>query len=311
MPIPDYQSLMLPVLVASAKGEVRIGSVVEELADQLNLTSQERGELLPSGKQTVFGNRVHWAKTYMAQAGLVENTRRGYFKITSRGQQALDAPTHIDNAFLSQFEEFQQFKKRARASQSNPLEVQAEAEEKAAFGSETETPDEIMRRAHKQIDAALAQDLLDRIRAVPPDFFERLIVNLLLSMGYGGSRSDQPGRTLGRSGDDGVDGVIDQDALGLDRVYIQAKRYAAGNNIGSGAIRDFFGSLDRHKATKGLFVTTSAFSPAARETAEFLSKRIVLIDGDQLAALMVRQNIGCRIEDTLHIKKIDEDFFEP
>ncbi|MFZ0593468.1 MAG: winged helix-turn-helix domain-containing protein, partial [Bryobacteraceae bacterium] len=218
---------MLPVLVASAKGEVRIGSVVEELADQLNLTSQERGELLPSGKQTVFGNRVHWAKTYMAQAGLVENTRRGYFKITSRGQQALDAPTHIDNAFLSQFEEFQQFKKRARASQSNPLEVQAEAEEKAAFGSETETPDEIMRRAHKQIDAALAQDLLDRIRAVPPDFFERLIVNLLLSMGYGGSRSDQPGRTLGRSGDDGVDGVIDQDALGLDRVYIQAKRYAA------------------------------------------------------------------------------------
>jgi restriction system protein len=166
-----------------------------------------------------------------------------------------------------------------------------------------------MRLAHKQIDASLAQDLLDRIHAAPPDFFERLIVKLLLNMGYGGSAADA-GRAIGGSGDDGVDGVIDQDALGLDRVYVQAKRYKQGNNIGSGAIRDFFGSLDRHKAAKGLFVTTSAFSPSARETAELLSKRIVLIDGDQLTMLMIRHNVGCRIEDTLHIKKIDADFFE-
>lgn len=143
-----------------------------------------------------------------------------------------------------------------------------------------------MRTAHKQIETALAQELLDRIRTAPPDFFERLIVNLLLGMGYGGSVADA-GRALGGGGDDGVDGMIDQDALGLDRVYIQAKRYAAGNNIGSGAIRDFFGSLDRHKAAKGLFVTTSTFSTSARETAEFLSKRIVLIDGEQLAKLMI------------------------
>jgi restriction system protein len=135
------------------------------------------------------------------------------------------------------------------------------------------------------------------------------MVNLLLSMGYGGSAADA-GRALGRSGDDGVDGVIDQDALGLDRVYIQAKRYAEGNNIGPGAIRDFFGSLDRHKATKGLFVTTSTFSSSAKETAEFLSKRIVLIDGEHLAKLMIRYNVGCRIEEVLHIKKLDEDFFE-
>ena len=310
MTIPDYQSLMLPVLLASSKGEVRIGVLVEELSNQLGLSREERSELLPSGKQTLFGNRVHWAKTYLAQAGLIENTRRGHFKITPRGQQALAAhPSRIDNDFLSQFDEFQRFKSRARASQLGQPEAQAEAEERV-FGSATETPDEIMRRAHKQIDAALAQDLLARVRVAPPEFFERLIVNLLLSMGYGGSRADTAGRTLGRSGDDGVDGVIDQDALGLDRVYIQAKRYAAGNNIGSGAIRDFFGSLDRHKATKGLFVTTSNFSLSAKETADFLSKRIVLIDGDQLAALMVRQNIGCRIEDTLHIKKIDEEFFD-
>lgn len=151
--------------------------------------------------------------------------------------------------------------------------------------------------------------MLERIRNAPPEFFERLMVNLLLSMGYGGS-AEEAGRTLGRSGDDGVDGVVDQDPLGLDRVYIQAKRYAAGNNVGAGAIRDFFGSLDRHKASKGLFVTTSMFSPAAKETAEFLSKRIVLIDGNQLARLMIRHNVGCRIEETLHIKKVDEEFFE-
>ncbi len=177
------------------------------------------------------------------------------------------------------------------------------------LASQVQTPDELMRAAHAQIEAALAQELLDRIRASPPAFFEQLIVTLLLSMGYGGSTADA-GRALGRSGDDGVDGVIDQDALGLDRVYVQAKRYAEGNNIGAGAIRDFFGSLDRHRANKGLFVTTSTFSSSARETAEFLSKRIVLIDGTQLAKLMIRHSVGCRVEETLYIKKVDEDFFE-
>lgn len=166
-----------------------------------------------------------------------------------------------------------------------------------------------MRAAHKQIEAALAQDLLERVRAAPPTFFERLIVKLLQKMGFGSSAIDA-GHVLGRSGDDGVDGVIDQDGLGLDRVYIQAKRYAVGNNVGSGAIRDFFGSLDWHKASKDLFVTTSIFSPAAKETAEFLSKRTVLVDGDQLANLMIRYDVGCRIEETLHIKKLEEDCFE-
>lgn len=309
MTIPDYQSLMLPVLLSSAEGEIRISDAVDKLAQTLGLTPEERSELLPSGKQTLFGNRVHWAKTYLSKAGLFESTRRGHFKITPRGQQVIASnPARIDNNFLNQFEEFRQFKeKSAQASVETTLQTAKPAE--PAFTSQTETPDEIMRVAHRQIDASLAQELLDRIRAAPPDFFERLIVNLLLSMGFGGSAADA-GRAIGGSGDDGVDGVIDQDALGLDRVYIQAKRYAIGNNIGSGAIRDFFGSLDRHKASKGLFVTTSTFSASARETAEFLSKRIVLIDGGQLAKLMIRHNVGCRVEDTLHIKKIDEDFFE-
>ncbi|MDE3105960.1 MAG: restriction endonuclease [Acidobacteriota bacterium] len=306
MSIPDYQSLMLPVLKAAAKGEVRIGAVVDELADQLQLNSEEKAALLPSGKQTIFSNRVHWAKSYLSKAQLVELTRRAHFTITPLGRSVLEKnPTAIDNHFLDQFEGFRQFRERSTDGDSETV-VSVEL----PVTDTKQTPDEIMRAAHQQIESALGQDLLDRIRNSSPDFFERLIVNLLLSMGYGGSRADKAGRTLGRSGDDGVDGVIDQDPLGLDRVYIQAKRYAAGNNIGPGAIRDFFGSLDRHKASKGLFVTTSTFSPAARETSEFLSKRIVLLDGMQLAALMIQQKIGCRVEDTLYIKKIDEEFFE-
>jgi restriction system protein len=305
MPVPDYQSLMVHVLSASADGEARIGDVVERLADQLGLTPEERAELLPSGKQTLFANRVHWAKTYLSKAGLIELTRRGYFRTTDRGRQVLSShPQRIDNTFLNQFAEFRAFKEKSAQGSGHE---QSQAQE--VFEQSHETPDEVMRTAHKQIEAALAQELLDRIHAAPPPFFERLIVSLLLRMGYGGSATEA-GRALGRSGDDGVDGVIDQDALGLDRVYIQAKRYAEGNNIAAGAIRDFFGSLDRHKATKGLFVTTSAFSPSARETSEFLSKRIVLIDGQQLAKLMIRYDVGCRVEEVLHIKKIDEDFFE-
>jgi restriction system protein len=305
MAIPDYQSLMLPVLAAFAQGEARIGAVVEVLGGKLGLTPEERAELLPSGKQTIFSNRVHWAKTFLDKAGLIESTRRAHFKITPRGQQVLESrPARIDNALLSQFEEFQQFKERSTKDTSEEPHPIAQT-----FESQRATPDEVMRVAHRQIEETLAQELLDRIQKAPPDFFERLMVNLLLKMGFGGSAADA-GRALGRSGDDGVDGVIDQDVLGLDRIYIQAKRYATGNKIGPGAIRDFFGSLDRHKAAKGLFVTTSAFSSSARETADFLSKRIVLIDGEQLTKLMIRHDVGCRVEDTLAIKKIDDDFFD-
>lgn len=305
MSVPDYQSLMLPVLAASAQGEVRVGAVVDVLSTKLGLTPEERAELLPSGKQTLFSNRVHWAKTYLHRAGLVESTRRGHFKITARGLTVLEShPARIDIKLLSQFPEFRQFRERsAREAGDDQLPTIA------AFESETQTPDAAMRAAHRQIEEALAQDLLDHIQKAPPDFFERLMVNLLLKMGFGGSVADA-GRALGRSGDGGVDGVIDQDALGLDRIYIQAKRYATGNNVSAGAIREFFGSLDRHKAAKGIFVTTSAFSSSARETADLLSKRIVLIDGEQLAKLMIRHEVGCRVEETLAIKKIDEEFFD-
>ncbi len=311
MSIPDYQSLMRPLLVlAMTAGEMRVRDAVELLGDQLGLAPEERTELLPSGAQTVFSNRVHWAKTYLAKAGLLTILGRGRFAITARGRDILGAnPDRVDNTQLSQFEEFRQFRNR-RPVAGEESKPDSDPEVSAAVPPQTvATPDEIMQDAHRQVDAALAADLLERIRVAPPAFFERLIVSLLLAIGYGGSQA-AAGRAIGRSGDDGIDGVIDQDALGLDRVYIQAKRYAEGNNVGPAAIRDFFGSLDRHKASKGLFVTTSGFSTSARETADFLSKRIVLIDGDRLAALMIRHNVGCRVEETLHIRKLDEDFFE-
>jgi restriction system protein len=213
MAVPDYQSLMLPVLLASAGDEVRTSDVVDHLAEQLSLTPEERAERLPSGNQKLFYNRVHWAKFYLGKAGLIEGRRRGHFKITERGHQVIAShPDHIDSAFLSQFREFRQFKEKSAQ------DVEAgEHGGGAVLSAQTATPDETMRVAHKQIEAALGQELLDRVRAGPPAFFERLIVNLLRKMGYGGSAAEAS-RAIGRSGDDGVDGVIDQDALGLDRV---------------------------------------------------------------------------------------------
>jgi restriction system protein len=308
--IPDYQSLMRPVLVCAATGETRIGDTVDKLADQLRLTPDERAELLPSGKQTRFANRVNWAKAYLAKAGLVENTRRGHFRITPRGQAALaDAAATINNAYLDQFKEFQDFK--AKVNEADGAAAAAPLEVSAPFGApaDAETPDEALRKAHAAITGALAADLLDRVRKATPAFFEKLIVELLLAMGYGGT-SEEAGRALGQSGDDGVDGVIDQDPLGVDQIFVQAKRYAEGNNIGAGAIREFYGALSLKKAHKGIFVTTSAFSQPAVDTARGLGSRIVLIDGLQLSRLMIRYNVGCRDEEVLHLKKVDEDFFE-
>jgi restriction system protein len=305
MAVPDYQSLMLPVLRSAEQVEVRIGNVVERLADQLGLASEDRAAVLPSGRQTIFSNRVHWAKTYLAKAGLLELTRRGHFRITERGRQVLaENPKRIDNDLLKSFEEFREFLRKSAEGRHDDA---ADAPVKVPLQDER-TPDEIMRDAHSAVEKALRQDLLERIYAAPPEFFERLVVKLLIEMGYGGT-IEGAGRALGRVGDDGVDGVIDQDALGLDRVYIQAKRYALAHKVSAGAIRDFSGSLDLHRASKGLFVTTSDFTDDARVTAEKLRSHIVLINGDQLAALMVRYNVGVRVEETLHLKKIDEDFF--
>ena len=301
MAIPDFQSLMLPVLKESATGEVRISNVVALLGAKLGLTEEELSELLPSGKQTTFANRVNWAKSYLGKAGLIHLTRRAHFEISERGRAVLAKPPPTINVkFLESFPEFKAFREATAATATTPQTEPTNLKQLA--------PDEVIRSASDELHQALGAELLAKILASPPDFFERLVVQLLIAMGYGGS-AVEAGKALGKSGDGGVDGVIDQDALGLDQIYVQAKRYT-DSKVSSGEIRDFFGSLDRFKGNKGLFVTTSTFSPAARETAEMLSKRIVLIDGPQLTRLMIRFNIGCRVEEVIYIKALDEDFFD-
>jgi restriction system protein len=309
--IPDYQSVMLPLMRYVEDGkEYRIGDVVEPLAKQLGLTESEIAELLPSGRQTIFANRVHWAKTYLAQAKLLEITRRAHFRITERGQEVLrERPIRVDVRLLERFPEFNEFRERKRV-----MDEATHSEPKAAVPTATPsevdgaTPDELLRATVADLETAISSELLGRILAAPPAFFESLIVTLLLNMGYGGSREDA-GRAIGRSGDGGIDGVIDQDPLGLDRVYLQAKRYKSDIAVSEPEIRAFSGSLGAAKANKGVFVTTSYFTKPAVDFAERHPFKMVLIDGKQLTSLMLRHNVGVRIAETLHLKKVDEDFF--
>lgn len=303
--IPNYQVFMRPFLEiaeAASGSEVKLRDVINQLADRFELTEQEREETLPSGKQSILDNRVGWARTYLTKAGLLEVTRRAHFIITERGVTALkDKQAVIDNKYLKQFDEFIAFKDQKNVTTKSDVEDNDDVDDI--------TPDEALRLAYKKINDSLALDILERTRKVTPAFFEDLLIELLVAMGYGGT-GEGAAHALGKTGDNGIDGVIDQDPLGVDQIYIQAKRYAQGNNVGAGDIRDFFGALNLKKAQKGIFITTSEFTSSAIETAQNLGTRIVLINGTELAKLMLRYNIGSRDEQVLHLKKIDEDFFE-
>lgn len=304
--IPNYQQFMRPFLeIANAAdgNEVKLRDVINQLAEHFNLSEDEKSETLPSGRQSILDNRVGWARTYLTKAGLLEVTRRAHFIITPRGKEALSENVDINNKYLKKFDEFIAFK------QKNNDDIEAESESNILEQENISTPDEILRAAYKKVNEALAQDILERTRKVTPDFFEDLLIELLIAMGYGGA-GEGAAHALGKTGDNGVDGVIDQDPLGVDQIYIQAKRYAEGNNVGAGDIRDFFGALNLKRAQKGIFITTSDFTSSAQDTANNLGMRIVLINGKELAKLMLRYNIGSRDEDVLYIKKIDEDFFE-
>jgi len=298
--IPDYQTLMKPVLKLAASGEVKISDAVTQLEHVFELSEAEKSELLPSGKQTRFANRVHWARSYLKQAGLLRNTKRGHFEITEEGRRVLkEDPERIDAKFLERYDQFLEFRSRTNVTDT------ADA---ASDIADATTPDETMRAAHDQITNALAADLLARLRESEPSFFEEVIVTLLIKMGYGYGQAS--GTVLGGTGDDGVDGVINLDPLGVDQVYVQAKRYGVENTIGSGPIRDFYGALGLKDVTKGIFVTTSSFSPSARATAEKLGARIVLIDGPQLARLMVAHEVGCRVTEVFKVAVVEESYFE-
>ena len=315
MTIPTYDVLMLPVLRLCAERLWIMRDLVDRVADDLHLSHPEREQVIPSGSVTVITSRVHWAKTYLKQAGLVEQPKRARVQISARGREVLARnPTKIDTALLQGFDEFRAFLSRTKAEDapsapvaltptiSNPLSV--------PIVETTNTPEEQITSASLTLNESLRDALMARVLEGNPTFFEKMIVDLLLAMGYGGSRADA-GEQLGGTGDGGVDGVIREDQLGLDRVYLQAKRYQPGNTVGSEAVQAFMGALVGKGAQKGVLITTSIFSKAALNVARQSGHlRLVLIDGDELTKLMVRFGVGVRIARTVDIKRIDLDYFD-
>jgi len=298
MAIPDYQTIMLPLLkFAEDLQEHSLWQAIDALANQFNLTDEEQRQLLPSGQQTIFYNRVGWARTYMKKAGLLESTRRGYFRITGRGLEALkQTPSKIDNSYLEQFQEFRDFKALTREKPVEGKEV--EEQEK--------TPLEVLESAYQNLRNGLTNDLLQQIKASPPSLFENIVVELLVKMGYGGSRKDA-GKAIGKTGDEGIDGIIKEDRLGLDIIYIQAKRWE--HNVGRPEIQRFAGALQGQRARKGIFITTSTFSRDAYDYVDAIDSKIVLIDGELLAQSMIDNNVGVTSDRIYEIKRIDLDYF--
>jgi restriction system protein len=301
MAIPDFQSIMLPLLkYLEDKKEHHIREAIETLSQQFGLTPEERKTLLASGQQYVFDNRVGWARTYLKKAGLIETTRRGYLKITERGLQVLqENPKEINVRYLMKFPEFVEFRSLKR-------EKEEPDKEKEAGIVDLLTPEELIENAYQRLRQNLAAELIQRVKECSPSFFEKLVIDLLISMGYGGTRKDA-GEAIGRSGDEGIDGIIKEDRLGLDVVYIQAKRWE--NPVTRPEIQKFAGALLGRKAKKGIFITTSGFTKDAREYAEKIESKIVLIDGETLAQLMIDHNIGVSPVASYTLKKIDNDYF--
>jgi len=294
--IPDYQAVMPPLLEFGGDGAPHVlVDTINALADRFELSPEEREELLPSGKQRRFENRVRWARTYLGKAGLLEASARGVFKVTSRGLDLLrttSGPLNVGH--LEQYPEFIEFKNTTRVKAGAPS------------ADRPETPEESLETNYESLRAALSEDLLQRVKLASPQFFEELVVDLLVAMGYGGSRRDA-GRAVGRSGDDGIDGIINEDKLGLDVVYIQAKRWQGP--VGRPVVQAFAGSLEGHRARKGVLITTSQFTPDAREYVERIEKKIVLVDGERLAQLMIDHDIGVADIATYRIKRVDLDYF--
>jgi len=298
MAIPDYQSIMLPLLKYAADGRDHpIREAIDALADEFNLTEQERREPLPSGQQAIFDNRVAWARTYMKKAGLLEAPRRGHIRITKRGMDVISqGPVHIDVNLLEQFPEFIEFR-TLRHPKSEPGGQAPDL---------VRTPEELLETAYQNLRETVADNLLQQIKTSRPALFERIVVELLVSMGYGGSLKDA-GQAIGKSGDEGIDGIIKEDRLGLDIIYVQAKRWEG--TVGRPEIQKFAGALQGQRARKGIFITSSDFTRDAYEYASRIETKIVLIDGQQLAQHMIDHNIGVTPVSTYEIKRIDTDYF--
>lgn len=305
MTIPTYDKLMLPVLQFSSDGqEHHISEAISAVADYLGLNEEERNELLPTGSKRKFDDRVQWAKTYLKKAGLIESTGRGVFRITQRGLNLLaTSPSAIDRAVLMQYPEFVSFVTPARIDTNRSALVDA------AFVDAKQTPKELMHTIYQGLRQELADELLEFILSASPTFFEELVIDLLKAMGYGGSL-ESAGKHIGKSGDGGIDGFIQEDKLGLDIIYIQAKRWAKDNVVGRPVVQSFVGSLMGAGATKGVLITTSRFSKEAHDYSKGMQNlKVILIDGQELAQLMIEHGVGVSVEATYVVKKVDRDYF--
>ncbi|AAM07880.1 TPA: restriction endonuclease [Methanosarcina acetivorans] len=299
MVIPDYQSVMLPLLKYAEDGkEHRIRDAIEQLAEEFRLSEEERKELLPSGQQAIFKNRVGWANTYLKKAGLLESRKKGYFSITQRGMDVLrEKPPSIDVNFLKRYEEFNEFRNQGKQIETiGPNKIEPENLD----------PKETLEIAYQKLHNELVSEILSIIKKCSASFFESLVVDVLTKMGYGGSRADA-GKAVGKSHDGGIDGIIKEDRLGLDVIYIQAKRWEG--TVTRPEIQKFAGALIGRKAKKGVFITTSNFSKEAIEYADFTGN-IVLIDGEMLARLMIEYDVGVSKVKSYEVKKTDTDYFE-
>lgn len=302
MPIPDFQTLMHPLLQEHADGKEHLNrDLVASLAGRFGLSDEERREMLPSGRARLFDNRIGWAKSHLVQAGLLTAPRRAISLITDRGLEALrNHPERIDLRILSDFEEYREFRNRRKSSDD---------EETLASDSESEdqqTPEELLENAYLQVRKQIESELLAQVKSAPPEFLERVIVDLVVRMGYGGSRRDA-GEALGRSGDEGIDGIIKEDPLGLDIIYLQAKRWEG--TVGRPEIQKFAGALQGQRARKGIFITTSAFSAEALEYVSRIDTKIILIDGPRLTKLMFDHGVGVATASSYEVKRIDSDYF--
>ena len=299
MAIPDYQSFMLPLLrLASDRETHSLREACEKLADEFNLSSDEREELLPSGTQQTYKNRIGWARTYLKKAGMLQSPKRGHFEITERGLEELRSnPDEITTNYLSKFDEFREFRTRSNDSPSEAL----------TRTPASSTPQEAIENAIEELNSQLAQELLDALLASSPGFFEQVVVELLVKMGYGGSRKEA-GQVVGRSGDAGIDGIIKEDRLGLEAIYVQAKRW--DNPVSRPEIQKFVGALQGQRARKGIFITTSRYTSDARDYVDRIENRVVLIDGEELARLMIEHDVGTTNVNVYRVRRIDSDYFE-
>ncbi|MBK9598537.1 MAG: restriction endonuclease [Flavobacteriales bacterium] len=302
MAVPDFQSIMVPLLrQVDDHQDHKLKDLVPALGDHFNLSEEERNELLPSGRQARFYNRVIWASTYLRKAGLLNSPERATVNISDRGREVLHSGIdHISINYLKRFPEFVEFQTVKR---SDPAK-----ETGSSTDTSTQTPEEILDDAYEQITATLADELLSKVHALSWMDFERLVVQLLVKMGYGGSVKDA-GRALAKGGDEGIDGTIKEDRLGLDIIYIQAKKWQTGNTVGRPEIQKFVGALAGQGAKKGIFITTSSFSKEAREYVPRNETKIVLIDGEELTQLMIDHDLGVTPERSYTVKRIDSDFF--